>query len=251
MFGWLFGSSCPLDPIAKNWVETSLLWMRDEFGADDLYGGPIVLPTPEFFPDPYDGSRQAVRVVFDRVCDYMGVEQGLIHLNFLKPSTNPLFLVNDGGEAVPTEAAGLYEGAVIRINESEMTDPMSLVGTLAHELAHQRLLGEGRIDPDVYDNELLTDLTVAFKGLGIFLANVPRHWDGNYTFWPGTEVRKPDYMTGAMFGYALALIAWIRGDDRPTWQKYVHSGVRSELRQALRFLLKTGDAKLRPIARRR
>jgi hypothetical protein len=25
MFGWLFGASCPLDPQAKNWVETSLL----------------------------------------------------------------------------------------------------------------------------------------------------------------------------------------------------------------------------------
>src|SRR5262245_5592671 len=132
MFGWLFGSSCPLDPFAKNWVETSLLWMRDEFGADEFYGSPIILPTPEFFPDSYDGSRKSVRVLFDRVCDYMGVEPGLIQLKFLKPAANPLFLVNDGGEAVPTEAAGLYEGAVIRINENEMADPMALVGTLAH-----------------------------------------------------------------------------------------------------------------------
>lgn len=251
MFGWLFGSSCPLDPRAKQWVEDRLLWLSNEFGADDLYGGTMILPTPEFFPDPYDGSRDAVYALFDRVCDYMGVEPGLVRLSFLRPAANPLFLVNDSGEAVPTEAAGLYEGSVIRVNENEMTDPVWLIGTLAHELAHQRLLGEGRILSDVYDNELLTDLTTVFKGLGIFLANSPRHWDGNYTFWPGTELRKPEYMTGAMFGYALALLAWIRGEQNPGWARHLRSGVRGELWQGLRFLLKTGDAKLRPIARRR
>jgi len=250
MFGWLFGSACPLDPHAKAWVETRLAWLRDEFGADDLYGGPVILPTPEFFPDPYDGSRRAVFDLFDRVCDYMGVEQGLLRLEFMRPAANPLFLVNDRNEAVPTEAAGWYEGGLIRLNENDFANPMALVGTMAHELAHQRLLGENRIPHDVYDNELLTDLTTVFKGMGIFLANVPRHWDGNYTSWPGTDERKPEYMTGAMFGYALALIAWVRGDANPPWAKYLHSGVRSELWQGLRFLNKTGDAKLRPITRR-
>jgi hypothetical protein len=152
---------------------------------------------------------------------------------------------------VPTEAAGLYQEGVIRINDNELANPMSLVGTLAHELAHQRLLGERRIDPDIIDNELLTDLTVVFMGLGVFLANVPRFWDGDYTHWPGTAVRKPEYMTGAMFGYALALVAWVRGETRPAWARYLHSNVRGEFWQGLRFLQKTGDAKLRPIARAR
>lgn len=249
MFGWLFGSACPLDSQGQTWVEDRLAWLRDEFGADDLYGGPVILPTPEFFPDPYDGSRDAVFDLFDRVCGYMGVERGLLRLEFLRPAANPLFLVNDGGEALPTEAAGWYMGDAIRINENEMTDPVWLVGTLAHELAHQRLLGEDRVAADVYDNELLTDLTTVFKGMGIFLANSPRHWDGNYTYWPGTDLRKPEYMTGAMFGYALALTAWVRGETRPAWMKYVHSGVRSEMRQGLRFLHAHGTTKLRPITR--
>jgi hypothetical protein len=250
MFGWLFGSSCPLDPDAKAWVETRLLWLRDEFGADDLYGKPLVLPTDEFFPEPYDGSRPAVRRLFRRVCDYMGVRPAAVRLEFLRPAANPLFLVNDGGEAVPTEAAGLYEGAVIRVNEGETADPMSLVGTLAHELAHQRLLGEGRIDPDVYDHELLTDLAVVFHGLGVFLANVPRHWDGNHTTWPDSDRRKPEYMTGPMFAYALASVAWVRRDDRPYWARHLRSGVRAEFAQSLRFLRKTGDTRLRPLPRR-
>ena len=252
MFGWLFGSnSCPVDPPAKAWIEERLLWLRDEFGADDLYAGPMVLPTPEFFPDPYDGSRKAVRALFDRVCDYMGVEPGRVRLKFIKPLSDRLAIVNDAGEAVPDQAAGLYEGDVIRLNENEFADPMGLVGTMAHELAHQRLLGEDRIMSEVFDNELLTDLTVVFKGLGVFLANTPRNWDGAYSTWPGTKLRKPEYMTPPMFGYALALIAWVRGEDRPDWQTHLRFGVRGEFRQALRFLQKTGDARLRPLTRQR
>jgi hypothetical protein len=252
MLGWLFGSdSCPVDPQAKAWVEDRLLWLRDEFGADDLYAGQVVLPTPEFFPDPYDGTRKAVRDLFDRVREYMGVEDGIIRLKFIKPQADPLFLVNDSGEALPTEAGGLYEGAVIRVNDNELVDPMGLVGTLAHELAHQRLLGEGRITSDVFDNELLTDLTVVFKGLGIFLANCPRNWEGQDTRWPGTDLRKPEYMTPPMFGYALALLAWARGEESPDWPRHLKFGVRGEFRQGLRFLHKTGDAKVRPITRRR
>lgn len=251
MFGWLLGSGCPLDPHAKQWVEGRLAWLRDEFGPDDLYGGETILPTPQFFPDPYDGSRAAVQVLFDRVCDYMGVERGLLRLEFFRPRGNPLYLVNGSDEAVSTTNAGEYSGDSVLVNEDQFHDPMSLVGTLAHELAHQRLLGENRIDPGVFDNELLTDLTVVFKGMGIFLANVPRHWPSDDTLWPGTELRKPEYMTGAMFGYALALRTWLRGDLSPAWARYVHSAARSEMWAGLRFLKKHGTDTLKSVTGRK
>lgn len=251
MLGWLFASdACPVDPAAKAWIEDRLVWLRDEFGADDLYGGPTVVPTAEFFPDRFDGTRKSARVVFDRVCDLMGADPPDVTLKFLKPAANPLFLVTDAGDAVPTEAAGLYEPGVIRINESELASFENLVGTMAHELAHQRLLGEGRLDGDVFDNELLTDLTVVFKGLGIFLANTPRNWPGQNKKWPGTTLIRPEYMSPPMFGYALGLISWLRGEAKPGWQKYLRFAVRGEVQQAVRFLTKTRDAKLRPLGRR-
>ncbi len=49
-----------------------------------------------------------------------------------------------------------------------------LVGTMAHELAHLKLMGERRVTGDEYDNELLTDLTAVFHGFGIFLGNLPK-----------------------------------------------------------------------------
>jgi hypothetical protein len=56
------------------------------------------------------------------------------------------------------------ENFVIVIDRSDLGNPMNLVGTMTHELAHARLLGERRVDPEIYDNELLTDLTVVFMG---------------------------------------------------------------------------------------
>ncbi|VTT99312.1 Uncharacterized protein OS=Planctomyces limnophilus (strain ATCC 43296 / DSM 3776 / IFAM 1008 / 290) GN=Plim_2537 PE=4 SV=1 [Gemmataceae bacterium] len=251
MFDWLFGSPCPLDPAAKNWVETRLAWLQDEFGEDELLTNPIILPTPTYFPDPYDGSRRAARVLFDRVCGYAGIDPAALRLEFIapRPYDNPLYLVNGTGEALPTAAAGLYGGQVICLSEDELPYPMALVGTMAHELSHHLLLGANRIDPEVYDHELLTDLTTVFKGLGIFLANSPRHWDGNHTLWPGTELRKPEYMTGAMFGYALAVVAWVRGDDKARWAQYLAPGVRGEFWQGVRYLRTTGDCLLQPPSR--
>jgi hypothetical protein len=147
-------------------------------------------------------------------------------------------------------AAGTYEEGerkfIVRIDTSGLDDPMGLVGTLAHELAHVRLLGESRIMSEVYDNELLTDLTVVFFGLGIFLANTPRNWECDYTKWPNTDLHKPEYMTPPMFGYALAHLAWFRGEEQPAWAKYLHWNARADFKEALRFLVKTRNSSYKP-----
>jgi hypothetical protein len=118
---------------------------------------------------------------------------------------------------------------------------MHLVGTVAHELAHVRLLGDNRISADAYDNELTTDLTVVFHGLGIFLANAPRHWQSDAGVWPGTKVFKPEYMTTPMYAYALALRCWLREEPSPSWQKHLKSGIRAEFKQAMKFLWKADN----------
>ena len=117
--------------------------------------------------------------LMDRVCLYMGVSRGAIKLEFVDDVTGMNF-VNEAGLAIG-EAAGTFESSggrthKVKIDRSEFKDVEGLVGTMAHELAHVRLLGEGRIESHVFDNELLTDLTTVHFGLGIFLANGPRDW---------------------------------------------------------------------------
>ena len=248
MLDWLFRPSCPCDAAAKAWVEGRLDWLAGEFDDSAFTGRPVALPTPGFFPDPYDGSEKSVRQLLDRVCDFMDVLPELVELR-LVDNLPKVGLVNEAGHELPGAAGTYYEGPrqfVVTIDRSELQNPTGLVGTVAHELAHARLLGEGRVAREAFDNELLTDLTVVHFGLGIFLANSPRHWDSGYTKWPGTDWHKPEYMTPPMVGWALAHLAWFRGEERPEWARHLTGDARANLKQGLRYLHATGDSTYRP-----
>ncbi len=250
MFDWLFAPSCPCDLAAKEWIEERLAWLAEEFDDHAFNGRRIVRPSPEFFPDPYDGSKPAVRALLDRVCDYMDVVPDLVELKFVSDAGKIWTVAPD--LALPS-AAGTYEEGerkfIIRINRDGLSDTMGLVGTMAHELAHVRLLGESRILRETFDNEILTDLTTIHFGLGIFLANTPRNWDDRlgYGRWPGTRLKKPEYMTPPMFGWALALLAWFRGEGKPEWAKDLHGAARANLFQGLRYLQAKGDSGYKPV----
>lgn len=249
MLDRLFPPSCPCDPAAKAWVEERLQWLAEEFGDSAFTGRRVVLPTPEFFPEAYDGSKKTVRRLLDQVCDYMDVVPDLVALK-LVAEAGKIWLVNEAGQYL-AGAAGTYEEGerkfIVRIDKSGLDDPMGLVGTMAHELAHVRILGESRIMSDSFDNELLTDLTVVHFGLGIFLANTPRNWESDYSKWPDTNLLKPEYMTPPMFAWALAHLAWFRGEERPDWARYLNGAARANLTQGIRYLAKTSDSAYRPV----
>lgn len=247
MLGW-FRPTCPVDPHAKRWIEQRLSWLSQQFGRDVFTRRALILPLEEFFPDRYDRSTASVRTLADRVCAYMDADPERVELEFYT-HRGDLWLVNDRGQTLP-RTAGLYDEQpdkiVIHLETSQFENPMELVGTMAHELAHLRLLGEGRISPQVFDNELLTDLTVVFHGLGIFLANVPRAWESEFKTWPGTDARRSEYMTQPMFGYALAHAAWLRHERKPAWARHLRLDARASFKQGLRYLWATGDSEFKP-----
>jgi hypothetical protein len=220
MLGWLFPSSCPCDPAAKEWVEERLAWLADEFDDHAFNGRRIVLPTRDFFPDPYDSSPDAVRTLLDRVCGYMDVVPELVSLWF-KSDEGRLGMVNEDGYGVGY-AAGTYQ-------EGE---------------------GEFVVTREEYDNELLTDLTTVHFGLGLFTANKPAHFVPTKKQWPGSTLNKPEYMTPPMYGWALAHLAWFRGEDNPAWAKHLSFYPRGEFKQGLRYLTKTGDSAYKPVRMR-
>jgi hypothetical protein len=92
----------------------------------------------------------------------------------------------------------------------------------------------------------LTDLLTVFLGLGIFTANSAfkfNQWTGGGK--QGWEAKRLGYLTESMFGYALALFAWARGEDKPQWSKYLEGNVKYYFRSGLKYLEKTGDSKLK------
>jgi hypothetical protein len=47
-------------------------------------------------------------------------------------------------------------------------------------------------------------------------------------------------------GYALALLAWYRGEERPAWAKHLHWNARPDFKQAVRLLFKTKESAFQP-----
>lgn len=206
---------------------------------------PHILPTEEFFPDPYDQSEQAVEAMCARICQYMQVPADLVDLTFFSSRNVPHLVNEDGrslGRAVGTfsQSEGRYN---IRIDRGLMDQPLGLAGTIAHELSHARLLGEDRIDRDCFDHELTTDLNVVFHGLGLFIANHPGHSVLDACYWPGSQQPAPTYMTGAMISYAMALRCVLRMEPFPHWRKHLKPAMRSEFKQAYRHLAHAGQGR--------
>ncbi len=236
MLGW-FSPRCPLGTWEKTWTEVRMRWLAEQFGIDQLLGAPVVTPTEEFFPDPYDGDAAGARRLLDFLCGFMGVAPGSVSLEVCADVQLP-------------GAAGHYDPSgrkTIRVAESQLGDPERLLATLAHELAHEILLGRKLLDPNAPDHELVTDLLPVFLGVGLFAANATVRasagFSGGWSWW---QVARQGYLPSRVFGYALALFAFARGEDDPAWAVHLRPDAASPLREGLRYLRKTEDTLFHP-----
>ncbi len=241
-----FSPKCPVTDKEKGWIERNLRWFLDEFGWRTVLEVAVVLPEPEFFPDPYDGSYDCVRRLVDRVCGYMRLDPGRVTLEIFEDPGRAIydsgFPLGRGGSF--RGPAGEYvgdlgiESGIIRIESSLLDQADSLIATIAHELGHLILLGEGRLTGREKDQEELTELLTVFYGLGVIKANAvfTRH-----DSWRSSLL---GYLPEAMYGQALASFAWMRNEKKPAWAGYLDRPVRADFKQALRYLQKSRDTEL-------
>jgi len=240
-----FTPKCPVDDDTKRWLENSFNWLIEELGTETLSSVDVVLPIEEYFPDPFSGTESDIRRMFERVCDYMDVDPKLIDLRFYVNEDgsrlHPLAGTERTGHALGTYQmrGGKYH---VRLETSQAANPHVMVATIAHELGHVILLGENRLPDDYEDHEPMTDLLTVFYGMGLFNAN------SVFTFeqWTNTQAQgwraeRRGYLTEEMFGYALALFAYARGEAKPEWASYLNVNVRSYFKNSLKYLAKTGD----------
>ena len=240
MFGW-FSTKCPLGTWEKTWTESRMGWLAQRLGIDRLMNAEVILPTERHFPDPYHHDVGDVQRMTERMRGYMGIA----------PHTIEVAVCADGAI---TGAAGVYyqrsdgeERSHIYVAESQLAEPMALAATLAHELAHEILLGGGILTAEVGDHEWITDLLQVYVGVGIFAANATvyeRNFREGRSSW--TVMGKQGYLPSRMYGYALALFAWVRGENRPAWTEHLRRDARTAFDDGMRYLAKTGDSLFRP-----
>jgi tetratricopeptide (TPR) repeat protein len=181
----------------------------------------------------------------------MGISTNRVELRFYKVGDRRLlnYFKDDWAGA-----AGLYqereERAVVQIEESQFSDPLALVVTFAHELAHVRLLGDRRLQRDEADGELVTDLLTVFLGFGVFLANAASRSTMYLGLGTSRGTVKRGYLNDAEFAYALAILAWLQDQGEPPWASLLRPNVREPMLEAIRWLAQTDEKTHRPRGRR-
>lgn len=238
---WWSKPKCPVRAEEQAWIEESLDWFVAEFGEDAMKR-PVVVPQGSFFPVGYTGSEQDVRAVFVSVCARLEIPPERVVLEIEAQDAEAESLL----EHLPIsyqskEAAGHWrkrdEATVISVQLHQARDPIALVATIAHELGHERLLGEERIDPERRDGEPLTDLFTVFFGMGIFSANAAFEFRLSHRAYRTSRL---GYLTEPMFGYALARYSWLRGETSPAWAEHLDTNPRTYLKQGLKYLQLVG-----------
>jgi hypothetical protein len=246
----LFRPKCPVPPREQAWIEKMLLWCADRFGGQPLRR-PVVEPTPDFFPGAYQATQEDVLRTIDQVRALLGIDADRFAVEVTADVDPPGELAAiPGGSIRRSVVAGDYrqrEGrGLVRIDPAQAANRMRLVAVAAHELCHELLLGRGGVPgADGADHEPLTDLVTVYTGFGVFTANAAFHFETLATGWRTSSL---GYLNEAMFGYALACYAWLRGEtaSEPTWARFLDTNPRGYMKQGLRYLGSNSGCSLPP-----
>lgn len=243
----------PVSNGARDLIDGAMAWFVEVFGEERLLNTTVILPSVQFFPEGWDASEECMEALVNRVCGYMGVPREDIELNLFRDPGEEM--ARDLRQQAPHfkgaqdyEGAGYYGGQGdderyrISLKISHRNDPISVIATVAHELSHVLLLGEGRLKRDHPQMEPITDLATVFCGLGIFSANSAirfRHVaDGT---WRGWSINRLGYTSEEAYGYALAVFARMRGEAKPPWAKHLSTNVAEYFRRSARYLADRND----------
>ena len=239
---------CPVPELSRLRLEEAFLILLEFFGKENTRHRRVLVPHFSDFPISYNGTEQTAHETMKIVAAQMEVPFDTIILGYFdgrvgevstgSPFGGRIFLQSEKDDQ---NAAGLYWGRTedgkyeIWLNRGNLAEPEGLVATIAHEIAHIKLLGENRI---AVNNEPLTDLTTIFFGLGIFNANEAFQTFRNFD---SHGWRSKGYLSQTQWGYALALFAYLREEESPQWIDHLTPNVKSDFLQSQKFILNNQD----------
>lgn len=242
---WL-AAKCPVSAEADRWIQDSLQWLLGQFGRDAL-NGEIMLPASIFPSGSFSGTEADLQAVLRRLCTRMGVDIDGIQVDL---SDDPDEIPDMGSLPFASQFSGAaghfqWDGGrpVVAIRRRQLRHPVALTATLAHELAHVRLLTERRVDRARKDHEQLTDLATVFFGLGVFTANAALDFSKSEYGWRTSRL---GYLGEELFGYSLAYYAYVRGEKDPSWARALDTNPRACMRKGLRYLSQREEPGHRP-----
>jgi hypothetical protein len=241
---WPVRSSTFLDQDDEEWQLETWRWLLEHLGGvGDLRRSPLVLPSREFFPPTTATGEERVAHVFESVkrharmldheCRLMAQpkrpEAQVAQFTTLKPVEGQLplgtFRIDDNG-------------ALITYDPEMVDQPVKLIATLAHELAHYRLNLLGDMPPGGEANlEFATDLTTVYLGFGLFGASsafqFEQHGDA---FSQGWRWSRNGYLAEREWLFALSVFFQLREESVEVAKHHLKPAQFKDLSRAATYL---------------
>lgn len=231
---------CPIPDQRREWLEHAFGWLVGAFGEEGIRRRRVLIPHHTDFPIRYNGDKQTAHDTLAIVARQMEIDPGGIELVFYQEGVGEISAGSIFGNKIymsqGSYSSGRYLGKAadgkyhIALEERKLRQPELMVATLAHELAHIKLLGEERLEEN---DEQLTDLTSIVFGLGVFNANAAFNTFQNFE---SHGWHKLGYLTQMDWGYVLALFSRLRGEKDPEWAKHLGKNVKSDYEKSYRYL---------------
>jgi len=243
--GWLrFGTGPFLDHNEEAWQVETWRWLLDHLGGRRaLCSVPLVTPARAFFP-PTDAAGYArTEHIFAIVKQLYGMADWPCRLA-AQPrrqdlAVGDLVVLKREGAGPPAGTFGREgEEAMITYDPAGLDDPIALVATFAHELAHYRLATVLEELPGGQSmHEFATDLATVHAGFGLFGANSAfnfRQFQGVVS--QGWSVSRLGYLSPRAWIFALAIFLELRSQPDEDAKAFLKPHLFSDLRKARRYL---------------
>jgi hypothetical protein len=220
---WPFGKSTFLDADDEQWQVETWGWFLAKFGGlDRLRQTELVLPSKKFFPATDQKGEERVAHIFNHVKELAGMQEWPCELVAQPPRANLVVGEVTALKPITQPPAGTFrfEGnrAVVSYEPSSAGDPVKLIATLIHELAHYRLSSVfDEIPGGAEVHEYTTDLLTVFFGFGLFGANSAFNFSQHHGAGSqGWQTSRHGYLGERGFVFALAIFLELKSVPQKT-----------------------------------
>jgi hypothetical protein len=210
-------------PDVRAWLVGELRDLIALRGEGTFLRAPIREPTPQDFPDHFEPTERGVRALLRRILAYAGLAELEVHLDtFSQP--DEVRELDERGEAkawghsgAAAWFAGVDQGRChFGVAAERIQEPITLVATLCHEVAHAWRAVHGLTLADRDLEERLTDLSTVYLGFGLLTTNgaylyrAGGVYEGTkaYTQWSHT---RGGYLGPEAMSFLLAALVKARG----------------------------------------
>lgn len=231
-------------------------WLLKNFGGDDFYKTiNLVLPTKEYFPSKVDSPEGAAIETFEAVKKHAGLENWACKLEIQEEDANPVVAPTLAIQNGPASPHGTFQETeenevIITYNPALASQPIQLIATFAHELAHYLTATSKEEPPGGWDNwEFATDITATFLGFGVFMSNSAFSFSQfSNSDAQGWKSSRNGYLSETEHIYALAIFNGLKGLPIESASEHLKPHLKKLLKKAHKELVKSGIIEdLKPI----